>query len=672
MNNITYSFGTDQLLQVLSLSKNATAVYTTENIIIQTANDAMLAFWGKDRSIIGKPLEEGVPELKGQPFTKMLQKVLKTGITDSGVSIPAETFINGKLQTRYYDYEYRAIKNEAGETYCILHTADDVTERVLGLAALNKAKAQQEALEREQILNEELATANEELNAINEELQDSQQNLALLNAELEERVKIRTKALTESEAKMRYMLTDAPIAIAVFTGKNLIIESANKKVLEVYGKTAEIIGKPLQEAIPELAGQDFLPILEDVFKTGNPFYGNEIKAMLEQNGVIEEVYSNFVYQPLKNSYGQTTSIMLVANVITEQVLARKRVERAEEMLRFSIEAANVGTWFLDLKTRAFLPSLRMNEMYGFYPDEIVSYDAIINQIPAEHRKMIEIAIDKAITEGSSYQVEHPVIDFHNQQLRWVRASGKLNSDDHGDPVYFSGIVIDITEQKQDEQRKNDFIGMVSHELKTPLTSLSAYIQMLHAKAGKTEDTATTNALNKANKQVKKMGNMINGFLDVSRLESGKISLNKQTFNLDELVAATIEETKLMQPGHNLIFFPCDPTRINADYDKIGNVISNLLSNATKYSAKGSTITIKCDVIDNEAHISVQDEGIGIKAQDMEKLFDRYYRVESNHTISGFGIGLYLSAEIIKRHNGRIWVESDIEKGSIFNFTVPTI
>jgi len=112
--------------------------------------------------------------------------------------------------------------------------------------------------------------------------------------------------------------------------------------------------------------------------------------------------------------------------------------------------------------------------------------------------------------------------------------------------------------------------------------------------------------------------------------------------------------------------------IYAYHDKIGSVITNLISNAVKYSPKGKEIDIKCEVIGSRAQVSVKDEGIGLKPQDKDKVFERYYRVETNHTqhISGFGIGLYLSAEIIHRHDGEIWVESESGKGSTFYFSLP--
>jgi len=127
-------------------------------------------------------------------------------------------------------------------------------------------------------------------------------------------------------------------------------------------------------------------------------------------------------------------------------------------------------------------------------------------------------------------------------------------------------------------------------------------------------------------------------------------------------------------SHSFVFDPLSEVKVLADRDKIGAVISNLLSNAVKYSPKGNLVTVTCERNDIEVIISVRDEGLGISPQDLPKLFDRYYRVASEHTrhISGFGVGLYLSAEIIERHEGRIWVESEKGAGSAFYFALPLL
>ncbi len=245
-------------------------------------------------------------------------------------------------------------------------------------------------------------------------------------------------------------------------------------------------------------------------------------------------------------------------------------------------------------------------------------------------------------------------------------------NEHGEVEAVAGTTRDVTERYQDDQRKNDFIGMVSHELKTPLTSLSAILQVADAKLKNSEDHFLATAMKKANTQVKRMSAMINGFLNVSRLESGKITIDKSRFNIEELIREVIEETKLSSIGHYIDLDKCVAVEIDADRDKINSVISNLISNAVKYSARDTVVKVSCILGKNEVIVSVGDEGVGINPADAEKIFDRYYRVESSNThhISGFGIGLYLSAEIVKRHDGRIWVESEPGKGSIFYFSLP--
>ncbi|RZJ85873.1 MAG: PAS domain S-box protein, partial [Chryseobacterium sp.] len=482
----------------------------------------------------------------------------------------------------------------------------------------------------------------------------------------------RTRALAESEANVRFMLNEAPIAIAIFKGRNLIVDTANQKILEAWGKTKEIIGKPLHIGVPELQGQMFLKVLDNVFTSGEPFYGNEVKAMLKQNDRLEEVYANFVYHPFKNEAGETTHIMLIAQVVTEQVKSRKQAEHAEEMLRVSIEAANAGTWFMDATTRDFNASPRFKELFGFPPDADLTYEEVTARIPENYRAKVKTAVEMVMSNGESYHIEHPILAQAEGKETWVSARGKLYRNDEGFPLHFSGLMLDITQQKKDEIRKNDFIGMVSHELKTPLTSLSGYIQVLHRNAKKLEDSPTAEILNKAHGQLKKMTSMINGFLNISRLESGKIQLQKTTFGLDKLIRDMIEDNSVSSAAHKITLLPCAELMVNADRDKIGSVISNLLSNAIKYSPKRDQIIVICQMVDGMAQVSVQDEGLGIDAADVSRLFQRFYRVENkdNPHISGFGIGLYLSAEIVQHHGGNIWVESEKGKGSTFYFKIP--
>jgi signal transduction histidine kinase len=230
-----------------------------------------------------------------------------------------------------------------------------------------------------------------------------------------------------------------------------------------------------------------------------------------------------------------------------------------------------------------------------------------------------------------------------------------------------GSTTDIQWLKEEEQRKNDFIGMVSHELKTPLTSVNTYLQLLLRKAEKTDDNFLKQAYMQSLKQVKHMTDMINGFLDVSRLESAKIRIEKSEFEVSDLFKEIMMDYELQYSTHKIILDSSSSLKINADRLKIIQVLNNLVGNAVKYSENGSTVKISYEQIDKNIRVIVRDKGMGIKPKNIKRLFERYYRVEQDSKIAGFGIGLYLSAEIIFAHGGKIWAESEIGKGSVFYF-----
>lgn len=181
-------------------------------------------------------------------------------------------------------------------------------------------------------------------------------------------------------------------------------------------------------------------------------------------------------------------------------------------------------------------------------------------------------------------------------------------------------------------------------------------------------------LGRAGVQISKITSMINGFLNISRLESGKIHIERQRFDMAKLVKETQEESAATITSHEIVFAPVEETIVNADQNKIGQVINNLISNVIKYSPAGSRIDVACVTLNTAAVFSVRDQGTGIPPGELDKLFERYYRAESAvlSSVSGFGIGLYLSAEIISRHEGRIWVESRLGEGSTFYFSLPIV
>jgi len=482
-----------------------------------------------------------------------------------------------------------------------------------------------------------------------------------------------TKARTYAEQQLRNLITNAPVAIAIYRGREHTIEMANERMLQYWGRTSnEIIGKTLRDALPELMLQGFKEIMDNVFKTGERFVSGEIPIDLLRYGQKQTMFINLTLEALQDGGREITGMMAVAADVTEQVAARKQLKKTTDTLRLSMEAANLGTWRTDWGTDNLIVSDIGRIMHGIPLDSQLSFNETLAVIVPEHRDRFVQAIKTAVKTKGRFSEDYQIQPFNGGKRKWLNSTGKVELNEKNEVVGVIGTLLDITESKEDNQRKDDFIGMVSHELKTPLTSMSGYTQLLHMHAKRTHDNFAEEKLSKLTTQVKKMSALINGFLNISRLEAGKIHLNVQLFDVDVLIKEVVEETQSSTGTHQIKYDSCMSSMVMADRDKISSVISNLISNAVKYSPAANQVAISSFSDQNNVIVSVQDSGMGIGNLDLEKLFDRYYRVESNQmqNISGFGIGLYLCAEIVDRHGGKIWAESEIGKGSTFHFSLP--
>jgi signal transduction histidine kinase len=418
------------------------------------------------------------------------------------------------------------------------------------------------------------------------------------------------------------------------------------------------------------------------------------KVPLDRNGYLEDCYFDFSYSPIRDEFGQIGGVLVICMETTEKVLALKNLEQAAiETVKANVQTANqrdrLKRFFMQAPAGICIldgPELifeLVNPVYQMlFPGRDLMGKPVLEAVPEIRNQPIWDILQDVYHSGNTYEGNELLIplartDDGPVEERYFNFIYQARLDESSIIDGILVFVIEVTEnvltRRKVQERKNDFIGMVSHELKTPLTSLSGIIQLLAHKLKNSDDEFISNASEKAYMQIKRMTNLINGFLNVTRLESGKISIQKQEFSLEDLIRESIEESNVITLQHEIKFAGNCPVLVNADRDKIGSVISNLLSNASKYSPTGKDITVNCRIEDDTAIVSVTDEGIGIHADDTEKIFDRYYRVETNQTqfVSGFGIGLYLCAEIISQHEGKIWVDSEKDKGSTFYFSLKT-
>ncbi len=233
------------------------------------------------------------------------------------------------------------------------------------------------------------------------------------------------------------------------------------------------------------------------------------------------------------------------------------------------------------------------------------------------------------------------------------------------------LLDEIEYRKQAEHKKDEFISIASHELKTPLTSVKGYMQLLGRSVEKGDIPTVKKHLEKAQIQLEKLNELIADLLDISKIESGKLKFNKKCFSIDELLDSVIDIIRQTNPEFNILRKEKIGLEVYADEMRIEQVIINFLTNAIKYSPGTSEIKINVNVIGEKVYVGVRDFGIGIAPDQQKSVFDKFYRVEETAIhFQGLGIGLFISAEIIKRHGGEVGVKSTPGEGSEFYFILP--
>jgi two-component system CheB/CheR fusion protein len=457
------------------------------------------------------------------------------------------------------------------------------------------------------------------------------------------------------------------------------IMAANEAYLNITNATREIIiGKGFFQVFPDDdddpsdesgARKTFTKVVQTGLKIDIPTYRYDTRD--PETGDYKIRYWSCSNVPFNGPDGKVAYILNTIAEITGEVNAKEAAIESENRLRLAAEATGFATFDWDFKDEVRLCSPQLAELFGHPADSrLSSVDVFQKQVLPEDQQVIADAYQEAKKSGIyAYDVR---VVWPDNSIHWLSIKGKLVIDERQKPIRMLGTVIDVTEIKRDEIRKNDFIAMASHELKTPLTSIKSYIQILSKKLASDNDAFINNVLSKANNQVNKMTDLIHGFLDLSKLESGKLQLKPELFDINKLIEDCISELLQSTYSHIVIFNNPGNLNVTGDREKLGQVIGNFLSNAVKYSAKETKIIVKCINNDGYVVVSVTDEGVGIKLKDQKKVFYRFYRVDNEKikNVSGFGIGLYLSTEIIQCHKGKVWVESTEGVGSTFYFSIP--
>jgi PAS domain S-box-containing protein len=357
--------------------------------------------------------------------------------------------------------------------------------------------------------------------------------------------------------------------------------------------------------------------------------------------------------------------------ITQQRNAKEELIQINQRLAIALEAGSLGSYEIDLKTHQIRFSEQFNLNYGLLPNIQLSYDELFNFIEDPFKTEVIEAINNAIVNGKVYGAEYP-IRWPDNSIHWIKESGKAQYDEQGNPITFIGVSFDITETKQLQQQKDDFIGIASHELKTPVTSIKAYAQVLEKILLKKGDVMEAGLMRKMDAQLNRLTSLIGDLLDVTKVNAGKLQYNHTHFDFNEMIHFVIEDLQHTTEHHQIVENLEEVGLVFADKERVSQVLTNLITNAIKYSPNAEKIIVHTSISGENVEVCVEDFGIGIASDKLNKVFEQFYRVSGNmqHTFPGLGLGLYISSEIIKREGGRIWVDSTEGQGSKFCFSIP--
>jgi PAS domain S-box-containing protein len=635
---------------ILSQSLLAVAILKGKEMIVTSANDVILKLWGKGKNVIGKTLIEVLPELIGQPFPKLLDDVYTTGVPFATPEIKAIINRNGIMQESYFNLVYQPYRDVDNTITGITILAIEITDYVLA-----------------------------------------------------------KKQIEESEKRFSNILSQSLMAVCVLKGRELVINSANESMIEMWGKGKNVIGKTLIEVLPEIKGQSFLKLIDDVYTTGVPFATPEIKAILNRNGKEEECYFNLVYQAFRDVDESVTGIIVFATEITKQVTTQKQIEDSEAKFKALSENIPHMVWtagpegnknffnkyFLDYTGKT------LEELTGNGFREIIFPEDLKKDLVLWHH---------SLKTGEDFIMEKR-IRHHDGTYRWHLSQGIAQKDEQGEIIGWIGSSTDIDEHKifakelteakilaevaagiaEDAQSKAEsatliaedatkskqqFLSNMSHEIRTPMNAIIGFTKVIL----KTEISVKQKEYLEA---IKTSGDalviLINDILDLAKVDAGKMIFVETPFKMATSISAMLHlfETKIHEKNLELVkeYDNRIPEVLLGDSVRLHQIILNLVSNAVKFTSRGKIMVgihmLKEDAKKVTIQFKVQDSGIGIDENKIASIFEKFQQAtnETSSLYGGTGLGLAIVKQLVEAQGGTITVKSKKGEGATFSFTL---
>jgi PAS domain S-box-containing protein len=359
---------------------------------------------------------------------------------------------------------------------------------------------------------------------------------------------------------------------------------------------------------------------------------------------------------------------MIASLHTKKIATKN-----DRQLRVLFDNTNEhAICMLDNNGRIISWNMSAERMIGYTSEEVVgkNYSMFFSKEEIRRKisgKALAITLKKGRFMAEGIRVRKDGSHF------WARSFLTLVEGGESGVTLFVLITQNIARERALEQKRDEYIGIASHELKNPITTLSLYSELLAKRLELDRDKKNLHMLHDIQSQAARLVTLVDDLLIVSKLEGGgTLELHKESFNPNAFVIKIIRDFQKSHPTHKIICKEKISYRVRADKDRIAQVVINLLTNAVKYSPRANKVLVRIGRGQNKCVISVQDFGAGIAKKDQRDVFTRFFRTDDAEVgnVAGSGLGLYISKEIIKKHHQRIWVESVVGKGTTFSFTLP--
>jgi PAS domain S-box-containing protein len=490
------------------------------------------------------------------------------------------------------------------------------------------------------------------------------------------------------------LFMQAPALIAVLRGKEGVCELFNPLFSRLWD-SRDVIGKPMREAWPELEGQGWFEMVEKILKTGKPISGSEKSAIADwdNNGKQTERFFNFTYAPFVTPSGKIDGVMIFGFEVTDQVIARKKLEESERRFRNLAEAVPQLVWITAADGTLEYFNSNWYEYTGTAPKNTI-HNKFIDVLHPDDKSKIRTAWVKAIETGEPLSVEYR-IRAKDGSYHWFLGRGVPQHDDKGSVVKWYGTCTNIDDVKQQhevekrmerltEQRnalvklnktKDEFIALASHQLRTPATAVKQYISLLIDEVAGPVTADQIQFLQTAYNNNERQLNIINDLLKTAQLDSSRYTLDKTPQDMVIILEEVIDdlESSFELKKQKVVLETSHPTiKATVDRNEIKLVLLNLVENASKYTYPNKQIKIEVKKKSKYLDINVSDEGVGISAENLKKIFDKFTRIENDlsDTVTGSGLGLYWVKRIVKLHKGKLSVNSELKKGTTFTIRLP--